>query len=133
MMPRQVMRVIEPPIEIATWWKHTSGRMYCVLLITNEADYGNEPGGNGRYPVTVVSYGENGKYWSRRRDDWHRSMTFVKDYKPVFRFDPEVERFAGTPEFRAVHQQLGMLIAVLRKSGMFNGTVNLPGAVLRIL
>jgi len=32
--------------------------------------------------VTIVYQGLNSKFWSRRADDWHRSMIVVPDYMP---------------------------------------------------
>lgn len=53
-------------------WRHSSGRCYRVLMLTNqEAD-------NPKYPVTVVYRGTNGRVWSRPLSDWHRSMTFIE-------------------------------------------------------
>jgi NTP pyrophosphatase (non-canonical NTP hydrolase) len=51
-------------------WQHTSGVIYEVLFLTNRCD-------NPRYPRTVIYRGSNGNTWSRRADDWHRSMTAV--------------------------------------------------------
>jgi len=56
--------------EKGTAWTHTSGRVYTVLHIANEPD-------EERYPLAVVYQGTNGKVWTRRADDWHRSMTKV--------------------------------------------------------
>jgi hypothetical protein len=41
--------------------------IYEVLFLTNRCD-------NPRYPRTVIYRGPNGNTWSRRADDWHRSM-----------------------------------------------------------
>lgn len=53
-------------------WLHTNGNAYYVLTITNKP---NEE----RYPTMIVYQGENGEVWSRRADDWHRSMTQTAD------------------------------------------------------
>ncbi len=58
-------------------WRHSSGRLYTVLLIANL-----NPGQPDKYPVTVVYAGENGKQWAGRADDWHRRMTIVADRRP---------------------------------------------------
>lgn len=60
-------------------WRHTNGCIYTVLMITNEPN-------DDRYPRTIVYQGENGRVWSRRADDWHRSMTSVA---PVAEGDPQ--------------------------------------------
>jgi len=52
-----------------TVWQHKSGRLYTVLCIANHASDEQE-----RYPATVVYQGQDGNIWSRRVDDWHRSM-----------------------------------------------------------
>jgi hypothetical protein len=57
---------------IDTVWEHTSGRFYTVLHIANV----NADGGL-RYPLTVVYRAMDGNVWTRRADDWHRSMTQV--------------------------------------------------------
>lgn len=54
--------------QIGSKWRHRNGILYTVLFIANELD-------DGRYPLTVVYQGPNGKVWARRADDWHRSMT----------------------------------------------------------
>lgn len=51
-------------------WQHRNGGLYTVEAIANL--HGDE-----RYPVTVVYRGENGLLWTRRADDWHRSMTAI--------------------------------------------------------
>lgn len=56
--------------EINSVWIHTSGtEPYIVLLITNLDATKDD------YPVTVVYQGTDGKVWSRKLSDWHRSMT----------------------------------------------------------
>ena len=58
-------------------WQHTSGTIYEVLFLTNRHD-------NPRYPRTVIYRGPNGNIWSRRADDWHRSMSpIVLSQEPV--------------------------------------------------
>jgi NTP pyrophosphatase (non-canonical NTP hydrolase) len=58
-------------------WQHTSGTIYEVLFLTNRHD-------NPRYPRTVIYRGPNGYIWSRRADDWHRSMSpIVLSQEPV--------------------------------------------------
>jgi hypothetical protein len=54
-----------------TVWKHHNGNLYRVLFLTNITEEPEE-----RYPLTVVYENvNNGTRWSRRADDWHRSMT----------------------------------------------------------
>jgi NTP pyrophosphatase (non-canonical NTP hydrolase) len=58
-------------------WQHTSGTIYEVLFLTNRHD-------NPRSPRTVIYRGPNGNIWSRRADDWHRSMSpIVLSQEPV--------------------------------------------------
>ena len=59
-----------PEPEPFSRWQHTSGLIYEVLFLMNRHD-------NPRYPRTVIYRGPNGQTWSRRADDWHRSMTAV--------------------------------------------------------
>lgn len=51
-------------------WTHRNGNRYTVVATANEHSTDPE-----RYPITVVYLGTNGRLWSRRADDWHRSMT----------------------------------------------------------
>lgn len=55
--------------EEGSTWRHTNGNLYTVLYLANELD-------TPQYPLTVVYRGENGKVWTRRADDWHRSMSY---------------------------------------------------------
>jgi hypothetical protein len=52
-----------------TWWKHSSGRLYQVYDVTNL--YSDRP---EKFPVSISYRGENGKTWSRKLSDWHRSF-----------------------------------------------------------
>lgn len=55
-------------------WQHRNGNQYTILLLTNEkADVENRE----KYPVMIVYRGTNGYVWSRKLDDWHRSMTHL--------------------------------------------------------
>jgi hypothetical protein len=60
-----------PPVTIGSRWKHTNGIPYVVYDITNVTSK------NPNYPVMVSYRGENGNRWSRRLDDWYRSMVPV--------------------------------------------------------
>jgi hypothetical protein len=61
--------------KIGSRWRHRNGARYTVLLIANGAT--SRP---DEYPVTVVYQGDaNGFVWSRRADDWHRSMEACND------------------------------------------------------
>lgn len=53
-------------------WQHYNGAKYTVLTCTNEPN-------DERYPTMIVYQGDNGKIWSRRVDDWHRSMTLLNE------------------------------------------------------
>lgn len=59
-----------PTPAIGSVWQHKSGRLYTVLCIANHASDEAE-----RYPATVVYQDVEGNIWSRRADDWDRSMT----------------------------------------------------------
>lgn len=58
--------------DVGSVWKHHSGRLYRVLMITNYATTKPE-----QYPVSVVYEGQNGFKWSGTLDDWHRRMTLL--------------------------------------------------------
>ena len=55
-------------------WKHSNGRTYAVLLVTNEHSENQD-----RYPTTVVYRDYDGRTWSKPLSDWHRSMTKMED------------------------------------------------------
>lgn len=61
------------PVREHSLWRHTSGRIYRVLFLTN-----TESTRLDKYPVTVIYRGENNNVWSRPLYDWHRSMTEVR-------------------------------------------------------
>lgn len=62
-----------PPPTVTPWsvWQHTSGRLYTVLHIANL-------GNTERYPLTIVYQDRSGDVYTRRADDWHRSMTALR-------------------------------------------------------
>lgn len=61
----------DPPVPYSLW-RHRNGNEYVVLMLTNLGSTRTD-----KYPPTVVYRGvTNGGLWSRRLDDWHRSMTF---------------------------------------------------------
>lgn len=64
-------------IKINSRWKHSSGRIYSVITLTNLESTRED------YPVTVVYQGESGTIWSRPYSDWHRSMTELLDESVV--------------------------------------------------
>lgn len=51
-------------------WRHSSGRVYRVMLIANRPN-------DERYPLTVVYEDASAEVWTRRADDWHRSMAAI--------------------------------------------------------
>jgi hypothetical protein len=60
---------------IGSMWHHRNGNRYRVLMFTNTCTDAPDE----RYPVMVVYQNQsNGTVWSRRLDDWHRSMTEIK-------------------------------------------------------
>jgi hypothetical protein len=61
---------IEPPA-LGTYWKHTNGNEYRVLIITNV-----NTKDASKYPTTVVYINDgNGKAYSRPLSRWYASMT----------------------------------------------------------
>lgn len=62
------LKNVELP-EIKSMWQHRNGIIYEVVCIANDASPSQS------YPVMVVYKGANGNVWTRRADDWHRSMT----------------------------------------------------------
>lgn len=60
----------KPPPADGSLWIHYNGNVYRVICLTNKPN-------TERYPLMVVYQGKNGELWSRRADDWHRSMTEV--------------------------------------------------------
>lgn len=54
---------------INSTWRHKSGGLYKVAVITNAASTRPE------YPPTVVYVSASDVWWSRPLADWHRSMT----------------------------------------------------------
>lgn len=58
-------------------WRHRNGNEYVVILLTNCGSVRAD-----KYPPTVVyRNAHHGALYSRRLDDWHRSMTFVRMLK----------------------------------------------------
>lgn len=55
-------------------WKHTSGKEYTTILLTNE--HATKPD----YPVTVCYYAE-GKYWSQTLERFVQDKVFVRKYE----------------------------------------------------
>lgn len=53
-------------------WKHTSGKIYRVLMLTNLSATKED------YPITVVYEDSKGDIWSRPLSKWHDSMHEVK-------------------------------------------------------
>lgn len=65
-------------ISAGSLWRHHSGRLYRVLFLTNVPEKHDAPDEDRRkkYPTTVVyENADSGRKFSRRADDWHRSMT----------------------------------------------------------
>ncbi len=95
-------------------WKHRNGNLYQVEFLTNLP---NEE----RYPLTVVYRGENGIAWSRRADDWHRSMTLVtyasQDTEAAFPREPEAVKATAADDYgEAFHYVVGVLDRILIES-----------------
>lgn len=62
----------ELPAKYSCWHHHGSGKMYVVVMITNQ--YTTQP---DRFPVTVVYYDsmDPTKVWSRPLEEFLKSMT----------------------------------------------------------
>lgn len=71
------MILIYKDLTLGSMWKHTSGNKYVICQFANCE--GDDPTKVEKYPPMVIYQGANGKHWARRADDWHRSMTEVKD------------------------------------------------------
>ena len=55
-------------------WKHTSGRIYEFLFLSNTDSI------NINYPITAIYRNiANDTIWSRPLNDWHRSMEWIAD------------------------------------------------------
>lgn len=50
--------------QIGTQWKHKSGKLYEVVIVTNEQATKVD------YPITVVYKDSEGYIWSRTLDKW---------------------------------------------------------------
>ncbi len=63
------------PPKLWSVWQHRNGTFYVVLMVTNESDKQDE------YPATVVYESMHTcARWSRKLSDWHKSMTFVRQW-----------------------------------------------------
>lgn len=63
-----------PEVTPKTVWQHTNGTHYVVELIAN--NQGDDPSKREKYPPMVIYRTlRSDKFWARRLDDWHRSMT----------------------------------------------------------
>lgn len=60
-------------VTVGSKWRHSNGNEYEVVALANENTERPD-----EYPVTVVYEGRNGRIWSRRLSDWHRSMSPVE-------------------------------------------------------
>lgn len=64
---QEVTPSVDP--EVGSIWKHYNGNVYEVIAIANTLD-------TEKYPKAVIHKTRaNGKVWTRRADDWHRSYT----------------------------------------------------------
>lgn len=60
---------------IGSVWNHHNGNNYTVVMFTNI-----ETNRQDKYPTTIVYRNTaNGKFYSRKLIDWHRSMVKVHD------------------------------------------------------
>lgn len=84
-----------PPPAPGSVWVHRSGTEYHVLHLANEPN-------DDRYPLTVVYQGPNGKVWSRRADDWHRSMTAKTMLRKAAHAVTEAAKHSPLPPARGV-------------------------------
>ncbi|MBI1207430.1 MAG: hypothetical protein GC191_09085 [Azospirillum sp.] len=79
-------------------WRHSSGRIYTVLMLTNT------DGTNDRYPISVVyQQVESRPVWSRPLSDWHRSFTLTVPANQTSERQIEMARHAlGLPNERGI-------------------------------
>jgi hypothetical protein len=64
--------------KIGSAWEHRNGNIYRVVMFTNRANERQD-----KYPTTIVYRNiSNQEDYSRRLDDWERSMTWVSDPPP---------------------------------------------------
>lgn len=57
---------------IGKQFKHKNGNIYTPIILTNTDA---TPERVADHPIDIVYIGQNGKVWSRRLSDWHRSFT----------------------------------------------------------
>lgn len=67
------------PPELGATWTHTKGTQYVVLEVSSSED-GDR---GGKFPVTILYLGPDGRIWPRTVPRWHEGMTFHK--APRFR------------------------------------------------
>lgn len=99
-----------PEIAPGSVWQHRNGVYYEVVCITNLP---NEE----RYPMTVVykSVSKNENIWSRRADDWHRSMMLVQTALPAV--DTSADDTKATSDHsEEFHYAVGVLDRILIES-----------------
>lgn len=71
--------VTEDLLEEKSFWKHHNGNTYKVLHMTNI-----ESTNQDKYPTTVVyANTKNGRIYSRRLCDWHRSFVEVEEWLEI--------------------------------------------------
>lgn len=99
-----------PEIAPGSVWQHRNGASYEVVCITNLP---NEE----RYPMTVVykSVSKNENIWSRRADDWHRSMMLVQAAPPVADTSADDTK-ASSDHSEEFHYAVGVLDRILIES-----------------
>lgn len=67
-------------------WRHTSGKEYTTILLTNE--HATKPD----YPVTVAYYAD-GKYWSQTLERFVQDKVFVRNYEE--KLTPAEDKLGG--------------------------------------
>ena len=60
-------------------WRHSSGRIYTVVLVANEQAAGRS---KLRFPITINYTGGNGEVWAKMLLDFLETMTPLDDGSP---------------------------------------------------
>lgn len=76
--------------KIGSTWEHRNGNIYRVMMFTNRANERQD-----EYPTTITYMNvDNQELYSRRLDDWERSMTWLGDVTPREIHDAQVYKIS---------------------------------------
>ena len=67
-------------MNVGSRWIHKNGNMYTILTLANQ-----ESTRLDEYPIMVVYQGDNGFIWTRKLNDWYRSMTKMSKTPPEWK------------------------------------------------